>query len=392
MHYKFPIITDIDDVLPAIKDFPEFLVAERDDYTVINYMVAKEGTFGTIDDYDSILRRECRGIIFDRDGNLISRRYHKFFNVNERAETREEFMAVGRNHDVLEKLDGSMITPIVIDGNVYWGTKMGITDVAVPVVDFVNDNPYYRMFAIECFENNLTPIFEWCSRGNRIVIDYPVPRLVLTAIRETHTGNYFDYGEMVDFAEDYEIDVVRRFSTSNSAVNYLINKSRGLEGMEGYVLRFEDGHMLKFKSDWYVRIHKAKELFVHPRHLAQLVLSETADDAKSIMLPDDRERLSRYEEALVHDLQEIAHKILTTMNRFDRTDPQSRKAYALSDKSMRLGIFDRTAFKNWDQSGDLASVIADVKNVVNGFTTANVKFDELRDWLPTSFKVFEKND
>ena len=40
MKYRFPHITHINDVLPAIEGRDEFIVAEREHYTVINYMVA----------------------------------------------------------------------------------------------------------------------------------------------------------------------------------------------------------------------------------------------------------------------------------------------------------------------------------------------------------------
>jgi RNA ligase len=404
MIYEFPTINHINDILPAIANFPEFVVADRGDYKVINYMVAKEDTFGTPHigrkmvrhstyyhelDHESIIRRECRGIIFDRNGNLISRRYHKFFNINERMETQEEYLIIDDEHEVLEKLDGSMVTPIVLDNKVYWGTKMGITDTVVPVVEYVKNNEEYVWFAKDCFEFGLTPIFEWCSRANRIVIDYPVPRLVLTAVRNTISGRYYSHKEMTTLAQPYNIEVVKKYDNTSSIIDYLITNSRGLAGSEGYVLRFNNGHMLKFKSEWYVRIHKSKELFVHPRHLAQLVLNESADDAKAIMLPSDRERLIRYESALILDLENITNQIIQTLNRFDRSNPNTRKEYAMLPKESRLGVLDGIVFKNWDRAGDFATVFTEVKTFIDRFTSANVKFDEMRVLLPNSFKEFD---
>ena len=45
MRYQFPHINHINDVLPAIKDSPEFIVAEREHYNVVNYVVAHPETF-----------------------------------------------------------------------------------------------------------------------------------------------------------------------------------------------------------------------------------------------------------------------------------------------------------------------------------------------------------
>jgi len=79
MNYEFPLIRNISDVLPAIEGRDEFIVAEKEGYTVINYNVMMADTFPdiTVEDYIihsstealesyyAATRRECRGIIFD---------------------------------------------------------------------------------------------------------------------------------------------------------------------------------------------------------------------------------------------------------------------------------------------------------------------------------------
>jgi hypothetical protein len=45
MNYAFPIIRHLDDVLPHIEGREEFIVAEREGYTVVNYVVAMADTF-----------------------------------------------------------------------------------------------------------------------------------------------------------------------------------------------------------------------------------------------------------------------------------------------------------------------------------------------------------
>ena len=116
--YKFPHITNISNVLPAIDGRDEFVVADKGSYTVINYNVMMADTFPPViqelldagheqDDYARI-RRECRGIIFDSNtGDIIRRPFHKFFNVNEREETQDHVIDLSRPHAILEKLDGS---------------------------------------------------------------------------------------------------------------------------------------------------------------------------------------------------------------------------------------------------------------------------------------------
>jgi len=128
MNYEFPHITNISDVLPAIEGRDEFVVAVKEGYTVINYNVMMADTF------DCNIRRECRGIIFDTvTGEIIRRPFHKFFNVNEREETQDHVFDLCRSYTILEKLDGSMIAPFIVNGEMIWGTKMGATEVAEPI-------------------------------------------------------------------------------------------------------------------------------------------------------------------------------------------------------------------------------------------------------------------
>ena len=137
LHYKFPKIETLDDVLPAIKGRDEFIVADRGDFIVCNYAVRTDTTFDLIgpEDRNGLIRRECRGIKFYPDGRIMSRPFHKFFNVNEMEETQQNQINLNNNNHpfmITKKLDGSMIHPVVMkSGSIRWATKMGITDVSM---------------------------------------------------------------------------------------------------------------------------------------------------------------------------------------------------------------------------------------------------------------------
>ena len=180
MIYTFPYIENITHVLPYIEGRDEFVVSAKDRYTVINYNVSFEDTFPPVKSIGDAIRRECRGIIFcNSTGNVIARRYHKFFNLNERPETTLKDMENFGSHVIMEKLDGSMVTPFITnDGVMRWGTKMGETDVSKPISKFLDDNPRYIEYSKIMISEGYTPIFEWCTRQQRIVLDYPIDRLV----------------------------------------------------------------------------------------------------------------------------------------------------------------------------------------------------------------------
>ena len=325
MRYKFPVITHLDDVRAAIEGRDEFIVAKRDWGYVVNYMVSMTDTFPPVigEDYWcpgchkpmsetegcgsqrcpepvaenelAAIRRECRGILFYPDGRLMMRRLHKFFNVNERDETQQHLVDLSQSHVILEKLDGSMITPVVVDDAIRWGTKMGITDVSMGAELFVAKHPNYAEFADLHIDRGQTPIFEWCSRKQRIVVDYPQDRLVLIAIRDNHTGEYKSYEQMRTYAESYGIDLVKAYPGTSDSMAHLIAETRAMEDAEGWIIRFDDGHMVKIKGEWYVRIHKTKDNLTHEKNVVDLLISEKMDDAKAFMLADDRERVEQFE-------------------------------------------------------------------------------------------------
>jgi RNA ligase len=295
MHYEFPKIKTIDDVLPAIKGRDEFIVADKEDYIVINYVVHMPDSFPPVETLNDALRRECRGIVFAPDGKLLSRRFHKFFNINERPETQANVIDISQPHTVFEKLDGSMITPLRLHNGFRWGTKMGITDVGNNAEYFAYEHKQYNVFAERCYQANITPIFEWVSRKNRIVIDYPIDNLILTAIRDNYTGEYFSVDTMKYIAEHNNIPVVNTYSQSKELAQFIASV-QDQQGIEGYVLRFDNGHMLKFKTSEYCLMHNSKELVNSAEYnIVQAILQDKIDDLKSLLIEDDLNRVIEFE-------------------------------------------------------------------------------------------------
>lgn len=194
MNYDFPIIQHINDVLPHIEGFDEIIVADRGWYKVVNYMVSTPRLWEISgpDDLGALIRRECRGIIFDADGWLLSRPIHKGFNLNEKPETQQHQLDWTKLEAIQEKRDGSMIRPFAVSGELIWGTKMGKTDLSRDVADFVSDKPNYIDFARKMISHSLTAVFEWTAPTNQIVVNYDKPELTLLLVRENLTGRYLN--------------------------------------------------------------------------------------------------------------------------------------------------------------------------------------------------------
>ncbi len=374
MRYQFPHINHITDVLPSIQDSPEFIVAEREHFTVVNYMVSHPETFPQVENVNDAIRRELRGIIFDKDGNVLARRLHKFFNVNERDETQQHLIDLSQPHVILDKLDGSMITPIPIKDHFRWGTKMGITDVSMGAETFVATHSNYAEFARVMFAMGFTPIFEWCSRKQRIVVDYPEDRLVLIAIRNTVTGEYASYDVMLECGRSYSIDVVKAYTGSVESMTHLIDETRDLKGVEGWVIRFDDGHMVKIKAEEYLRFHKTKDSLSQEKNVIDLIISENVDDAKAFMMPEDRKRVEEFEYKFWHNVEATA-RMFEAYHSTNVAHGIDRKTWALEH------------MKAMNESNPFASSI--VFNLYNGKTALDTIKDLIAKNLSTQTRVDE---
>jgi len=404
MKYPFPIIKNISQILPLIKDKPEFIVAEKTGgYTVVNYVVQTSDTFPPVygspiidnkecmmvNDFgdividilmhqkDMTLLRELRGCIFETaTGNILHRRYHKFFNVGERPETQLSEIDFSKPHVILEKLDGSMITPVQTTDGIRWGTKMGITEVALPVEEFVAGHPEYAKFAKACLAKGQTPIFEWCSRKQAIVIDYPEDMLVLTAMRDNVHGTYSTYQELFYMGQGWKIPVVKAYAGTASSMADLVDQTRGMIGVEGFVVRFEDGHMIKVKAEDYLLKHKTKDSLSLEKNVIEILVSEKADDLKTYMDAKDLERFNKFEEDFWSGVKHTTGMLLALRCQCRTVD---RKIYAVEFVQKRNSQYSKFLYKMFDPM-DNAAVFAMVKEAIAKSCSSQTKVNEVR-WM-----------
>lgn len=285
----FPEIKTISDVLPHISGRDEFSITEKNGYKVICYNVETDGTF------DDAFRRECRGIIFNDAGEIISRPFHKFFNVGQKAETQPNLIDVSKPHHLLTKADGSLIQVFQKEkgGELIFGTKRGETDIAASAANHAFNvmGREFLEWVRTIVESGFTPLFEWVSPNpeTKIVLNYEHDDLILIAARDRITGEYiWDLGEL-----NCPSTVIKHNENAFDDVATLIVHSRRLEGEEGYVLVFEDGQRIKFKSDWYLQIHKAKELVQQERHIVLGSINNTLDDVIGVLPMSEHERVER---------------------------------------------------------------------------------------------------
>ena len=170
-------IYTIDDVLPHIAEDAGIYVADRGSYKVVDYAYVSDTTF------TNPMTLECRGLKFAPNGEIIARPFHKFFNLFEREHIEDIDWA--QPFTVLDKLDGSMIHPCQLDGELVFMTRGGITSQATEALRHASEG--VLSLCQNLLAQDITPMFEYTGPENRIVLAYEKPELTLLAARDLHT-------------------------------------------------------------------------------------------------------------------------------------------------------------------------------------------------------------
>ena len=170
---------------------------------------------------------------------------------------------------VYEKLDGSMIHFYINkDGLTASTCRSSQTIQAKEAMLIVRNNPRLEKEIIESIENGLTPVFEFVSPSNQIVVQYNQKRLVYLISRYRKTGSYIFEKKYFDKARVFDIPFASIFNHLN------------LQDFEGYICHFDHGEILKLKTPWYLERHRALNFFFNKPvyRLYEIALEGKMDD------------------------------------------------------------------------------------------------------------------
>lgn len=191
---------------------------------------------------------QCRGLILDKEWNIVARPFLKFFNYEELA---PEVVAEREkmSFQVWEKMDGSLGISYAIDGKVQIATRGSFaSDQAVMANKILEKYPKIQ----EHYDEKFTFLFEIIYPENRIVVDYGQEEaLVLLAIVDNDTGQEIDIEE---YARIMEVRTPEKFDMP-SIGELIALRANGKVNFEGFIVKFNDGFRMKLKMEEYVRLH-----------------------------------------------------------------------------------------------------------------------------------------
>lgn len=396
----FPSNITLLECYESIKDFPGFRVSEKLDLVIFNYDFAFRQSFPDpmLEETEKMrrlmsIRRECRGIIFHKEtGNLVARRLHKFFNINEMDETKAERIDLSKPHILLTKADGCLVTPFMCEGKLRFGTKLGVTEVSKTIEnDFLPNHPEsdYFGFSEYWINKGYTPMFELCASKHQVILEYPEDVMYLIAVRNNATGNYLPWPQLEEAAAERNIPIVSPlkelvYETHYYTAEDLLQIVRKMNGVEGLILLFEDGSMYKAKTDYYIqRSKKATTAEFHEKDIWEMLLNGTIDDFAEFFGPKRHEQIGLFGFELFSAIQKTAEKVTSIVNKMkEENENMEKKDFVRllinlkkSPDSDPLYQFDKLFFCAFDGG----NVEAEVKKLVLYNTASAKKLEHIRN-------------
>lgn len=212
----------------------------------------------------------ARGLYIDTvDYKIVARAYDKFFNINERPETR-----LGNLKFKLQFPVTAYVKENGFLGIVGWNTETGdllITSKSSPVGDFSGylRDTLYRIYGDDSIEkmkkyiveNDVSFVFECCDmEHDKHIIEYPESKVVLLdVVKNKTTFEKLTYEELVSVADEFGFTVKKKayvidtwedfFEWYNTVTSedYLYED----ENIEGFVIEDSVGYMTKLKLHYY---------------------------------------------------------------------------------------------------------------------------------------------
>jgi T4 RnlA family RNA ligase len=203
-----------------------------------------------------------RSLITDKEGNILSSGFPKFFNYGEKPEcypNLEKF----QDWKIINKLDGSLLIADLVNGVFSMRTRGSVSYITQENrKDFeLLPEKYPKIPEFLKYNQEYSLLFEILTPNNVIVIRPKevefyflgaISKKTLEMVHGEKLMNIWKQIGCVPFPEQYEFGGVINLQSLSDIV-------KRWKGKEGVVLVYNNGqNRIKLKSDWYNQLHKIK--------------------------------------------------------------------------------------------------------------------------------------
>ena len=293
------------------------------------------------------ITKMCRGLILDKEGNVVAKAFDKFFNYEELTfgDIPEE------SFEVYEKLDGSLGILFWYQGKWILASKGSfVSEQALRGKQILN-----QQYNVEVLPKGYTTVVEIIYPENRIVCDYGGDELlVVLSMVSNASGKELDYDSMMSFNEVSKIPVVKRY---DGIQNYDSLKSMIGKDREGYVVRFKNGFRMKIKGEEYVRLHRILTGF------SNVDIWEYLKDGKDIsqLLERVPDEFDKWVQTTIRDLRYACFQLRETAGKlhdgfrygkFGDRDPEPTKKEFAEFVMKQQEALHAIMFAMWDHNNE----------------------------------------
>ncbi len=306
--------------------------------SIFNYRLAQYSDFNEpIKSNPNLKAFEMRGLtfVFNKDGSLYKRfvLLEKFFNLNQVPDSMYSVVKNYKIRYVNNKEDGSIASFVKLpNGKVVGKSKMGFdNDQANGINKIYKTNPDVKSFVDWALNNDIVPIFEYVAPHNRIVLRYSEEELILLRLRDLNTGKHIDIKSHLDKIGSIKIAPFE----DDDTLDDLIEKSKTEAEREGWIVQFDNDHMVKIKTDWYCQRHGLLTNDIYREHIIiGYILDDKIDDILGQIPEDEKEahlRIQKIISIVKRALNKKVVEIQSAFNDFVKSG-SDKKDYALNHR------------------------------------------------------------
>ncbi len=263
---------------------------------IYNYLISDKKAF------ESDYAKELRGLTITHENGKerVFLSCPKFFNIGEIEENLEKNLKLKTINKVTNKLDGSLIQFIEINGNVLAKSKQSFENSqAILAQSILDESVELKFFVLDCWANNFYPLFELVGPSNKVVLDYPKDELKLIAVRDSE-------GYFIDISKFYYKYVTESFDMT---LDDMIHSAKNDNEIEGFVVGFTDNSIVKIKALSYLDKHRLTDESDSYKVILKRILNEDMDDIYAIISKEKKEKIQKLEANLdifvAHYIQQI---------------------------------------------------------------------------------------
>lgn len=307
-------------------------------YIIYNYRLASWTDFqkpGALD---------ARGTMFDvtdiTNVKLVSLPPQKFFNYEEGGVDH----TIGRFGDKMIKMDGSLISTYLHNGQIYLKSKGSLfSEQATCAMKFLDSVPKFKEELLNLAKKGFTINLEYTSPENRIVIPYQKEDLTVLSLRSHIDGTNYFATKLKNYIKNNYPEISKNLVGFESLHNQDIEQISYMKAVrdeqegEGYVIEVilseQVSYLTKGKNLKYIALHQTKDSVNSAKKLFEAIIQEASDDLRAMFSTDDY-ILNKITEMENHVQPIYNHIIKTVEDFYEENKSLDRKDYAIKAKNL----------------------------------------------------------